>query len=1532
MSIFSLGMNDVSDEMQAMKDKLSSKEAHIAAQQSQLMNKAAEFEELRQALNEALQKLNCETSRVLQLESSLQRATSDLQHSNLLTQNTSAALASAEERLRQKDFEAKELERNLASLSHDSDGQHSELARMEQEKRKLEVRVRELQLCSSSAPAPPAPFKTPARARSSSLSSVRLSALEDDLSRLRTTLALRDTELHAVHQKLEVVQRDAIRTNNEYMASESQLRNRIKQVEELASEQEEELRYLKDQGGMRGLEREEELLNRIDEDDAKIEALERLVGDAHHLPADQLRKCEERRKADSLHIDELDRRNAVLVQERDEAKDALDFARDEVERLEGQIEALCRQVQDVRSQSNGPDEETVSNMQRLLNAVDRLRAERDGLRRDMEFLDVESKFTIAGLEAKVASISHPVQSSPPTSNTSNLPLIHITSFEEESSSQGRSTVVSNEQRKEIRRLQRMVLGCGIVLGCLNSGRSDLEALYNSACAAFEEKAQILTMTESRMEETDSRLASTIQLLEETTAHRNDALSRISILDDEWRLKSENAYAEEREREQEAKNTADHLTARLNEISKVLEIVTSERDSLSLLVTNLNADVASAKQELAEAESRYTQLQFHQLSDMPSSQATKALRAQIEELEARVMRRTELIGVQQHDIKRLETNLKLQEERLAEMTAEMEMILAQKDAMVEDCADAREQRDEARMKVERLEEEVERLETLLDDRSREQEAIIEVMFLNSARTREKMRVEADRFDELRVRIQSLLGERDTSLQNVRHLTETLEDVKQRLQSSDVEARRMAASLASSQEELTRSLMSTQELDKTKSILSGKVRELELELEFRSAEVNTLTSQLDSLQKESSTTISQCTAEIAELESQLESSRSSLSSTESEHRVALEELQQQLVHQDRLLADNDLEGELVQIKMKHVEELGQLQSRLVETTTTLNELRARHELDHMEHRQHLASTSQSVTVLQRQLQDAKEALTHLKEAEEKYKAAEQHHSQKLHHLEDQLATSNSKLTIALDEKENASSSVQRSADEMTEIRQKYEDRLAETQKALADTSQRLEEECTAMNHAREQLCSLQNELDEEMQSRAHDREAYKRDLRNVQDLHEQAELRAGEINQRMSVLETQIQNERALVHTLQEEKRAVERDTTALEANIQRSLSMNRHLESQIREGEDVIVNLRAELQQVSDHLAKVEKACNTAEVNLSLHNAQHKREVSQLHAELENLKARPNLEYVVSELEERINEMEDLLRKKCEEIEDNDDVKLELMKDNKSLKAKVESLTRKVNNLQTKLAAAKATLPAPAALEQRVTSASSASSSASPPLLVSSSSSSLSSTPTSVPSSAASTSRPRSNTLLGTLTTVSSSSNAASAISGGLNRVVSGPSALSRPKTPERRTVLGPVFKAMSPKKDRHKVEPPAPPAVQNKKRRAPDDFEGYEIPPQVYTAESLPGDTENIPEQSTPKVRRVLSNIQSGFTPARNQTRPTIPMPSPKRVDAVFMKAPAAAITPNSATLATATAADGKKRSWLGKIRGASATTQRDLP
>jgi hypothetical protein len=57
-----------------------------------------------------------------------------------------------------------------------------------------------------------------------------------------------------------------------------------------------------------------------------------------------------------------------------------------------------------------PQADTISHLEKLLVAVDRLRVERDGLRRDLSFLESESRFTIEALERKLASSSVSVYS------------------------------------------------------------------------------------------------------------------------------------------------------------------------------------------------------------------------------------------------------------------------------------------------------------------------------------------------------------------------------------------------------------------------------------------------------------------------------------------------------------------------------------------------------------------------------------------------------------------------------------------------------------------------------------------------------------------------------------------------------------------------------------------------------------------------------------------------------------------------------------------------------------------------------------------------------------------------------------------------------------------------------------------------------------------------------------------------------------------------------------------------------------------
>lgn len=249
----------------------------------------------------------------------------------------------------------------------------------------------------------------------------------------------------------------------------------------------------------------------------------------------------------------------------------------------------------------------------------------------------------------------------------------------------------------------------------------------------------------------------------------------------------------------------------------------------------------------------------------------------------------------------------------------------------------------------------------------------------------------------------------------------------------------------------------------------------------------------------------------------------------------------------------------------------------------------------------------------------------------------------------------------------------------------------------------------------------------------------------------------------------------------------------------------------------------------------------------------------------------------------------------------------MFKEKNKLATKVESLNRKVQNLQAKLAAAKATTQQ-AANECKTPQ---------PPSTID-----VDQTPTSF---AAPESRPRAVTITSNPTTAFPPPPMAipptSVTHKPNKRVMSGPSSLPKLKTPERSRQHAPVFRARTPER----VDMPVN-VVIGKKRAAPAEFESCEnIPTQAFSADGK--DVEN----RTPRVRRVLSSLQSSFTPNRNHNRLAVPSPSPKRPELPASTALMSDMvnSPFNLPAAPTSSAKPSKRSWLGKIRGTSQAVER---
>jgi hypothetical protein len=256
----------------------------------------------------------------------------------------------------------------------------------------------------------------------------------------------------------------------------------------------------------------------------------------------------------------------------------------------------------------------------------------------------------------------------------------------------------------------------------------------------------------------------------------------------------------------------------------------------------------------------------------------------------------------------------------------------------------------------------------------------------------------------------------------------------------------------------------------------------------------------------------------------------------------------------------------------------------------------------------------------------------------------------------------------------------------------------------------------------------------------------------------------------------------------------------------------------------------------------------------------------------------------------------------------------LLKEKKKLASKIESLSLKVLSLQQKLADAKAA---------KVTTHDDSCPPASRVIPQTAASSHLNSSTTTARQTIFSTGTSNPVTSVTSLSPDEIQGNT-------LGSRVRATSALPRPKTPERKAATS-LFKLRTPEGS---VLPSASsepalsatssgfPETLLGKKRPPEEFAS--LPAQGFTVESLPADPTPL-EGSTPRQRRVQQG-HSGFTPNRhNSTRPTIPLPSPRRKAGLQRQKHIADVTnsPHFLIPIEAELTKPTKQTWLGKIRGA---------
>ena len=612
-------------------------------------------------------------------------------------------------------------------------------------------------------------------------------------------------------------------------------------------------------------------------------------------------------------------------------------------------------------------------IERILAAIDRLRAERDDLRTKLGFLQLENQFGVvpSGVEEATAALQREVE-------MKDSQIIEI-----DAQLSQKDTQLSQKDAQLLQQEQNL---------------QEAAAQLNGMSMAFEQTSRDLQRT--RRDLGKMQVTAAASMIVVSTYHQNleHAESRIAQMEAQYhsamdaaqeRLVSETQALEERVAASDAsRDTAQAEKAKLQ----------SEKAKLQSDFHALQVQAVDFSDRLKDMKERYENARAHQMSSLPETDAVKQLKLDNKQLLERIDRREKQIADHQHDIQRRTMNLKLAEDGLEEMRVEVEDLASQladcqnELACVKEDNDAvRSEREMDRRALKQMEEDKDGLESQLQVEqgkiaelgmrlSLSQQALID---LEDQRTTELEAVVAVVFD-LRSRAASLHRELQTVRASSLGLRVDLEDrtrseveLNEELRYYMVELDAVKAELAANTEELHRA--KTQEstiLDEMKKLKSD-VQQAGADLEAKStayakldvklqdlvAANEKLTADQASSQKTSNDLLSQV--------SKLEASHKAEATRADSVAVTLAEVE---ARRDQLLVDvQDLKRESEELKLAHRAEVEKRDETIRSLETNLAAL------DGLR-----ASGAEDIEGLQQELDTVKDQLVQAQEDLEKQTA--------------------------------------------------------------------------------------------------------------------------------------------------------------------------------------------------------------------------------------------------------------------------------------------------------------------------------------------------------------------------------------------------------------------------------------------------------------------------------------------------------------------------------------------------------------------
>lgn len=793
---------------------------------------------------------------------------------------------------------------------------------------------------------------------------------------------------------------------------------------------------------------------------------------------------------------------------------------------------------------------SVQHVERLLSAVNRLRAERDGLRRDVQFLQTESRFTIESLETRLAHAQLAPQaevSAAPLENIQRLSSARDCVHHVSLAASAFAAVVSHQD-------DQLILTNQSLLTVENSRTHLIDQL-----SAMQEMTDKLR---AKKDDVEALLSVTASALELAEREKDEGNERLQTKERAWR-----------DELGQYKGDMEHLSLEVKRITKNLEVVEGERDSFKVQIANLMSELQGVRDELASAENRYTALQFHQLSSMSNHEATRTLRQQIQDLESRVVRRTEQIGMHQHDIRRLETNLKLQEERIVEMTVDLETLAAEKHAMVGDCADAREARDYTLSRVDQLEVEMERLEARGENQEMPTAILVELIFTAMNRARfasEKAHATMIFAQSQQQKVEQIRLE---SACQGKQQSSVIQDLNTQLSAREMELRQCIVSVAVCKGDYDRATRALALIRQQRDRLLSEVERLSSTASRQAAAFSTEFIHLQSVNEEQAYRLSN----LSDVHEDLQRSRNvviqkedecraiRLELSEVEARLSLLGQENEALLQARAKDDSQAQSEQHEIHNLLKEKYDEVRTRLSDAKEQHDSLQRVYEEEALRHSHVLSGLNERIAAIPLELE-------RLQGVEVELEALKEKHSSQLHDLQSQMDTKTNEAAILEAEKakleqlhQDAVDALHRAQTESQEgsrtsyaIQQQLEEKIKNLEGTIAVQAGELEQ-------ATGQIEAISQQFAMETGARLQAAGLESRTIEGLkQELEEAAQILEA-LRRDAAVAQDELASTHSAMKNLRDEKQQLQEEITALEATNQRSASLHRHLETQIRDG-------------------------------------------------------------------------------------------------------------------------------------------------------------------------------------------------------------------------------------------------------------------------------------------------------------------------------------------------------------------------------